>query len=568
MPFGWDPVPGGGWTKTSITPDVIPPNFVQQQLAQQYQAYGAPGQTPPSWVTPKPAYQRPGSDPFAAMYVKGQRQPLFSPQIGGRKVEGVYHPYEDIPAWTTNYYTQLAKSLAMYKGNPPEGQTWAAPNLAELGQPNYTEYLKNQYPDIYEPSTMPVSPFVNPDTITPEDVAKMLGLDMGAGVEGTKPVQGIKPVVTTKTPPPEGTVPSEYGANWVRDTNNNLWYLSDDNQWYQYEEPTAGTSEAPTFQPAGGQTQDITGQPIGKAGMSYGQRLASKGDMGLPKSFAAPTPVPTADEATAILQGEGTTEGGTTETTDDYFAKPATKRILIEDPVGSGKYWYKHLQYNTKTGNWDTAQISLEPAASPFPEKKDISYQHFVGKDGAIYSFNPITRETKVLIPAPDISKSKTHQWPNPDGTMQDVTEGVFDSMKYLAEQKLNAEQKAITQAKTAFDRNQILVNMAREMTQLNYANKWNEYRERVRQEEVRQKRVTGEQESFQAYMLGAQGQGIAAGNLATKAQEAQNTAQQERINAAQAAENLRQRLELEYATLPFKRMGQQQPVSYRPYRQ
>ncbi len=151
---------------------------------------------------------------------------------------------------------------------------------------------------------------------------------------------------------------------------------------------------------------------------------------------------------------------------------------------------------------------------------------------------------------------------------MKDVTQGAFESLAYLATQKLNAEKDAYTRSKDVLERKRLLIDMVREMNQLNYANKWNEYQERVRQEEVRSTRVSKEQESFQAYMLGAQGQGIQAGNLATSATEAQNKAQQERINAAQATENLRARMELEKSLLPFRSMGQQQPVSYRPYRQ
>ncbi len=384
--FGWEPGytdpitgAGGGWVKTGIGGSDIPPNFVQSQLASQYTQYGSPEQTPPSWVTAKPAYRPYGSDPFA----RSNAGTLYSP------AEGVYVTKEELPGWYQRYYENMARTLALNKGNAPEGQTWAAPRFEKLQPANYASELFQQYPDVYEPSTGEVSPFINPDIVTSEDVARMLGLDMGVGVEGTKPA------------------PTTTGDNWKQDTSD--------------EEPITETSEEPTFQPAGGQEQSVTGQPLGKAGMSYGQRLAGKSDTGLPKSFAAPepTPIPAIDtsemteDEIAILRTTGKLpEGGTTDTrtTDNPYATPTTKRILIEDPVGSGKYWYKHLQYNTKTGNWDTAQISLEPAKSPFPEKKDISYQHFVGKDGAIYSFNPITQETKVIIPAPDKSTPLTHQ--------------------------------------------------------------------------------------------------------------------------------------------------------------
>lgn len=540
--FGWEPGPGpsGGWVKTSIA-NTLPPNFVQAQLAGQYAQYGAPGQSVPSWVTPAPVFRPYGSEPFA----RSTAGALYSP------AEGVYVPKEDLGQWYQNYYTQKARALALERGLPPEGQTWAAPKFEKLRRADYGQELYEQYPDIYERTTGEVSPFINPDTVTPEDIAKMLGLDTGDQV--TKPAET-----------------SIYGANWKQDTEGNWWYLSEtDNQWHKYEEPETVegiVAETPAFQPAGEPSQGLMGQPLGKAGVSYGQRLAMKGDMGLPGAFAAPGPTPT----------------------------PTPAPTPVTDPI-------QDILNRFKAGQLGEGGV---------PGVLDLSsllastrYQSITGKDGKLYIFDkqtgnyldPITGKQITVQPDLPVVPAKP-KYKIPDfivealGLKETETEAEADALDdflnlYIkleaikvqkATKDIQAMDKARLAEKDVQERERLdklfrleLQKYTDSINDRKYARAYQQYIHNYEKEQARQARVSGEQTRFQEYMLGAQGQGIQAGKLAGESQAEQNRAAQERINAAQAAENLRAQLELQYSLLPFQRLGQQaQPARFAPYRQ
>mgnify|MGYP001564060769 CR=1 FL=1 len=88
-----------------------------------------------------------------------------------RFAEGVYHPQEFYPQWRQIYEEQKARAAAMPRPNLPAGTPWQQykpEKLVDMGKEAF-ENLE-RYPDMYEPSEIPLAPFVPPKPLTVADV--------------------------------------------------------------------------------------------------------------------------------------------------------------------------------------------------------------------------------------------------------------------------------------------------------------------------------------------------------------------------------------------------------------
>jgi len=231
------------------------------------------------------------------------------------------------------------------------------------------------------------------------------------------------------------------------------------------------------------------------------------------------------------------------------------KKILIEDPIGSGQYYYKWLELNAKTGNWEPMQIPLQDARNPNPPAKppNPNYSHVSRTDGSILIYDDLTGEYNI-VPAPaSPMEDKGWSYIMPDGTLRkDLTKTQYSQLEVLDKQRQSLEEKKIRAAKTAQEQRQWAMEYARDIN-----------RDAYNREQTRKSNLRAERQDFMSSLAAANAQGVTSFGQGVQAQQVRNTAESNAI--ALAIEQ--RKLALEEAQTPFRNMASQPQARFAPFR-